>query len=143
MPLAAIAQPTNLVTFDVTITAYSPRPQETDSTPYMTASGHPVDEDKIAANFLDFGTMVMFPELFGDQIFRVADRMAKKWNNSINDPHRVDIFMFETAAAKKFGIKRNVKMLILNQPAANQPELVSSTTQNQPAQKMPGKSESL
>jgi 3D (Asp-Asp-Asp) domain-containing protein len=86
-----------------TITAYSSDPGQCDNTPCITANGYDVCshgiEDTIAANFLKFGTKVRIPELFGDRIFVVRDRMNARHDN------RVDIWMIEKASAKKFGIK--------------------------------------
>ncbi|MBI2036999.1 MAG: hypothetical protein HYT14_01400, partial [Candidatus Liptonbacteria bacterium] len=55
----------------VTITAYSSTPEETDSTPFITASGTHVRDGVVAANFLPFGTAVKIPELYGDRLFVV------------------------------------------------------------------------
>jgi len=87
-----------------TMTAYNSDPRQTDDTPCITANGFNVCEhgieDTIAANFLKFGTKVMIPELFGDRIFIVRDRMNKRY------PDRVDIWMKNYTDAKKFGVKR-------------------------------------
>ncbi len=85
------------------ITAYNSEPGQTDNSPCITANGFDVcehgQEDTIAANFLKFGTKVKIPELFGDRIFVVRDRMNKK------HPNRVDIWMLDKKAALKFGVK--------------------------------------
>ena len=64
---------------NIPVTAYSSTVDQTDSTPCITANGFDLcahdQEDVIAANFLPFGTKVRMPELFGDQIFTVQDRM--------------------------------------------------------------------
>src|SRR3989344_4334376 len=60
---------------DVTITAYSSRPEETDSTPFIAASGKRVFDGMVAANWLPLGTKVRIPELYGNKIFVVEDRM--------------------------------------------------------------------
>lgn len=84
-----------------TITAYNSVPEQTDSTPCITANGFDVcehwTEDTIAANFLKFGTKVRIPELFGDRIFIVRDRMNKRFSD------RVDVWMKEVPDARKFG----------------------------------------
>lgn len=86
-----------------TMTAYNSDPAQTDDTPCITANGFDVckhgEEDTIAANFLKFGTTVRIPELYGDRIFVVRDRMNKRYSN------RVDIWMKEKTAARKFGVK--------------------------------------
>lgn len=87
------------------ITAYNSHPWQTDSTPCITASGADVcerdREDIIATNFkyLPFGTKVRLPELYGDKIFIVEDRMnSRYWRTA-------DIWMKDYAAAKQFGRK--------------------------------------
>lgn len=84
----------------VIITAYSSSPEETDSSPFITASGTYVRDGIIAANFLPIGTQVKIPALYGDKIFVVEDRMAKK------NSHKVDIWMPSKAHALQFGVKR-------------------------------------
>lgn len=85
------------------ITAYNSEPGQTDNSPCITANGFNVcahgEEDTIAANFLKFGTKVRIPELFGDRVFIVRDRMNQK------HPNRVDIWMKERSTAIKFGVK--------------------------------------
>ena len=86
-----------------TMTAYNSDPAQTDDTPCITANGFNVcthgQEDTIAANFLKFGTKVRIPELYGDRIFVVRDRMNKRYSD------RVDIWMKEKTDARKFGVK--------------------------------------
>ncbi len=86
-----------------TITAYNSEVGQCDSTPCITANGFNVCEygieDTIAANWLKFGTKVRIPELFGDRVFVVRDRMNKKHAD------RVDVWMKEKIDAKKFGVK--------------------------------------
>lgn len=86
-----------------TITAYNSEAGQTDDSPCITANGYNVCksgvEDTIAANFLKFGTKVKIPELFGDRVFVVRDRMNKK------HPERVDVWMVNHSDAIKFGVK--------------------------------------
>lgn len=86
-----------------TLSAYNSEEAQCDSTPCITANGFNVcehgEEDTIAANFLRFGTKVRIPELFGDRIFVVRDRMNARYTD------RIDIWMKSKADAKKFGIK--------------------------------------
>ncbi len=86
-----------------TMTAYNSEVGQTDDSPCITANGYNVCksgvEDTIAANFLKFGTKVKIPELYGDRIFVVRDRMNKK------HPDRVDIWMKDRKDAIKFGKK--------------------------------------
>lgn len=91
---------------NVWITAYSSAPEETDSTPFITASGNYVRVGVAAANFLPFGARFKMPELFGEQVFIVEDRMHKRFND------RIDIWFSTKEEAKKFG-KRLAKVEIL------------------------------
>ncbi|MBL7053432.1 MAG: 3D domain-containing protein [Candidatus Portnoybacteria bacterium] len=90
----------------VLTTAYSSTVDQTDSTPFITASGTRVRDGVIACNFLRFGTRVRFPELYGDKVFVVEDRMARK-----ND-HKIDIWFASRNQAKQFGIKQ-IKIEVL------------------------------
>jgi 3D (Asp-Asp-Asp) domain-containing protein len=85
------------------ITAYNSEAAQTDASPCITANGYNVCEsgveDTIAANFLKFGTKVQIPELFGDRIFVVRDRMNKRHAD------RVDVWMKDRDDAIHFGVK--------------------------------------
>ena len=87
-------------------TAYSSTFDQTDSTPFITASGTRVRDGIVACNFLRFGTRVRFPQLYGDKIFIVEDRMARK------NSHKIDIWFASRNQAKQFGIKQ-VKIEVL------------------------------
>lgn len=85
------------------VTAYNSESAQTDNSPCITANGfdlceHGV-EDSIAANFLPFGAKVRMPELFGEKIFIVRDRMNARHKN------RIDVWMLERQDAKQFGVK--------------------------------------
>lgn len=85
------------------MTAYNSDPRQTDDTPCITANGFDVCEhgieDTVAANFLKFGTRIKIPELFGDRIFVVRDRMNKRY------PDRVDIWLKDYDEAIRFGVR--------------------------------------
>lgn len=83
----------------VPMTAYSSTPDQTDDTPFITASGTHVRDGILAANFLPIGTRVKIPSHFGDKIFVVEDRMNARYNI------RADIWMESRDAAKMWGIK--------------------------------------
>lgn len=85
----------------VTITAYSSTPDQTDSTPFITASGSRVRDGIVAANFLPFGAKIKIPQIFGDKIFVVEDRMNKRYQE------RVDIWFSTRRETKQFGIQRS------------------------------------
>lgn len=85
--------------YTVAATGYSSTPEQTDSTPFITASGTHVRDGVIAANFLPIGTIIKIPELFGDKTFIVEDRMNNRyWLN-------IDIWFSEKGLAKEFGLK--------------------------------------
>ena len=84
----------------VTATAYSSTVDQTDDTPFITASGTYVRDGIAAANFLPFGTVFRIPDLYGDKTFVVEDRMNKRYW------HRVDIWFPERQMAREFGIKQ-------------------------------------
>ncbi|MFW0838106.1 MAG: hypothetical protein ACKKL5_03840 [Candidatus Komeilibacteria bacterium] len=96
-------------TVNIVVTAYNSLPEQTDDTPCITASGLNVcerdAEDIVATNFayLPFGTQVRFPDLFGDRIFRIEDRMNSRYYQ------RADVWMKDYQTAKHFG-KRWTKM---------------------------------
>lgn len=88
---------------DIVVTAYNSEPGQTDNSPCITANNFNVCdygvEDTIAANFLPFGAKVKIPELFGNKVFVVRDRMNKRFF------HRVDVWMLERPDAVNFGVK--------------------------------------
>ena len=87
-----------------TMTAYNSEAAQTDSTPCITANGFDVCkhgiEDTVAANFLPMGTKIRIPDLFGDRVFTVRDRMNKRYSD------RVDIWMIHKTDALKFGVRK-------------------------------------
>ncbi len=93
-----------------TMTAYNSEVAQCDSSPCITANGFNVCahgvEDTVAANFLRFGTRVKIPELFGERIFIVRDRMNKRYTS------RVDIWMLDKGDAIEFG-RRVAKIEIM------------------------------
>ena len=84
------------------VTAYTSEVAQCDESPCITANGFNVcthnEEDVIAANFLKFGTKVRIPELFGDRIFTVQDRMNSRF------PNHVDVGMKDHTQAIQFGV---------------------------------------
>lgn len=86
----------------VVLTAYSSTPGQTDSTPFNTSNGLGVYDGLLAANWLPYGTRVKFPELFGDKIFTVNDRMHPRYGAG-----RVDLWLDAPIdTVKEFGVKR-------------------------------------
>jgi len=85
---------------EVWVTAYSSTPDQTDDSPFITAANTPVRHGVIAANFLPFGTEIKIPEIFGEEVFTVEDRMHRRKKGFI------DIWMPTRKDALKFGIQR-------------------------------------
>jgi len=90
----------------IVLTGYSSTADQTDDTPFITASNTRVRDGIVAANFLAFGTQVKIPAIFGDKVFTVEDRMAKKHND------KMDIWFSERYLAKNFGVQE-AEVLIL------------------------------
>ena len=89
----------------VVATAYNSLASQTDSTPWITASGTRCRRGVIASNFLPFGTKVMI-DGFGDQVFVVEDRMNRRYTK------RIDIWFRSYKDAMRFG-KRKIKYHVL------------------------------
>lgn len=96
-----------VITQEVVVTGYSSTPDQTDEDPFITASGKFVEDGIIATNFLPFGTKVRFPELFGEKVFIVEDRMHKRFSD------RVDVWFPERHLAEEFGIQKSIMEIIL------------------------------
>jgi len=83
----------------VVVTAYSPDPNETDSTPFIPAWHNLVFEGSIAVSrdllaYLNYGDDVY---LKGYGLFKVNDIMNRRYKKT------VDIFMWSKKKAKRFG----------------------------------------
>ena len=85
--------------FRILATGYSSTPDQTDSTPFITASGTHVHDGTIAVNFLSFGTKVRFPEYSGSMVYTVEDRHHPRLSD------RADIWFPSRAAALTFGAR--------------------------------------
>ena len=103
-----------LPTRKVWITAYSSTEDQTDDTPFITASGKLVRDGIVATNLFPFGTRIKIPSLFGEKVFIVEDRMHRRKTNN------VDIWMPSTRKALIFGIIAT-DIIILGQ----EPELLT------------------
>ena len=96
-----------LKTYFVSATSYNSEAGQTDATPFIGADGTTVRDGIIAANFLPFNTKVRIPELFGDRVFEVHDRMNPRYNL------RIDVWMANKNESRQFGLKRNVKIDVI------------------------------
>lgn len=100
-------------TVTTVVTAYNSDIGQCDDSPCITANGFNVCEygieDTVAINSLKFGTKIKIPNLFGDRIFVVRDRMNKRYST------RMDIWMKRKIDAKTFGIqKTKIDILEIN-----------------------------
>ena len=90
-------------TVNIWVTAYNSHPAQTDATPCITASGLNVcernTEDILATNFryLPFGTKVRLPQISGNKIYTIEDRMNTRYGQT------VDIWMKDYDQARQFG----------------------------------------
>lgn len=83
------------------ITAYTSTPDQTDDSPFITASGKRVYDGMIAANWLPFGTQIKIPTIYGDKVFTVDDRMNPRYGHG-----RMDIWLDAPRdEAIKFGVR--------------------------------------
>lgn len=96
-------------TYQVMATAYSSEVAQTDNTPCITATGYDVCENyalygaanTIASNFLPLHAIVKIPELYGDQVFVVRDRMNARYGYN-----RIDVWLPTKGQAVRFGAKK-------------------------------------
>jgi len=84
----------------VVVTGYSSSVWETQGDPFITASGMKVRDGIVANNLLPFGTLIRLPELFGDKIFVVEDRMNPK-----KGYYHIDVWFPSREEALRFGSK--------------------------------------
>lgn len=86
-------------TFRILATAYSSTPDQTDGTPFITASGTHVHDGTVAINFLPFGTKVRFLDYRPGKVFAVEDRHHPRLSD------RADLWFPTRAAALQFGAR--------------------------------------
>jgi len=98
-PKKEIKEEVNKKLSKILLTGYSSSLDETDETPFITASGNYVRFGVVAANFLPFGTKIRLPKIFGDQIFIVEDRLHENYSD------RIDIWFPTKEKALRFGVK--------------------------------------
>lgn len=91
----------------VVVTAYSSSIWETWGCPYTTASNSRVRDGVVANNMLPFGTKIRFPELFGEKVFVVEDRMHYRKGD-----YHFDIWFPSRSEALQFGVKRTIVEIV-------------------------------
>ena len=94
-------QPPPVRKIQVIVTGYSSSTWETDDNPYITAAGTWVRDGIIANNWYPFGTKIRMPELFGEKVFVVEDRMS--WRKG---EYHIDIWFPSYWEALNFGTKK-------------------------------------
>jgi len=99
-PLSLMPEPKINGRIRAVVTAYSSCPLQTDDSPNITAAGTHVKDGIIANNYYSFGTKIRIPQIFGDKVFIVEDRMHWRKSNS-----HFDIWFPEYWQAKNFGIQ--------------------------------------
>ena len=102
---------------EVTVTAYSPRKSETDSSPFTTAFQTNVCDHCVAVSrdlFLEHG-WVQGKRIYIYQlgVFKIIqDLMPQARADGTLQTKHIDVFFFSTKAAKKFGTKKALAILI-------------------------------
>lgn len=107
LPLAEDRKPIRVI--KVIATAYSSDPAQTDDTPCIPADGYDLckhyetygEGNTLAANFLPLGSQVKLPDMFGDKVFVVHDRMNARYGYG-----RIDIWMPTKEEAQAFGVRQ-------------------------------------
>lgn len=89
----------------IVATAYNSLEGQTDSTPWITASGTRCREGVIASNHFPIGTKLMI-EGYRGKVFVVEDRMNSRYHK------RIDIWFRDYNDARNFGV-RKVKYYVL------------------------------
>ncbi|GEM_PF-5641672 len=109
-----------VATHRVVATAYNSRRNQTDNTPWRTASNRLVRDGDIACNFLPLGTLVRIttgPDIVRGKIFRVEDRLASPpplgWN-------QIDVWMLHYSDAIAFK-KQTLTLQVLGDPIGEAP----------------------
>lgn len=101
------------------VTAYASVPDETDDTPFVTADGAHVYYGEAASNILPFGTKIEIPDLFGDKVFTIEDRMSTRIKNTI------DVWMPSVGQAIHFGMSHTT-IVILSKPTSTIQDLADA-----------------
>jgi hypothetical protein len=85
LPEVQNVTPQVVKTYTARTTYYASEKAQTDGDPFTTASGTRVHWGTVAANCLPFGTKIRMPDVYGDMIFIVEDRHAKRFGCGLMD----------------------------------------------------------
>jgi len=97
---------TTTTKYRVDATAYSSTVDQTDASPFIGAAGTHMRDGVVAANLLPLGSTIKVPDLYGDKIFVVEDRMNSRYNK------RVDFWFADRSSARQFGLKKiNIEVI--------------------------------
>jgi len=103
----------DMVLASAEVSAYTSTPGQTDDDPFTAANGKRVHDGMIAANGLPFGTKIRIPDVYGDKVFVVEDRMNKRYTFG-----HFDVWLDTSRKeALKFG-RKHVSVEIFYQTAA-------------------------
>ena len=94
---------------NVTVTAYTPRAQETDSTPQFTAimsRSRPGYTAAVSCDLINYLGRKIYIEGIG--VFKLEDVMNRRYRQ------RIDLMFGSVKAAREFGVKK-LKVVVLNQ----------------------------
>ncbi len=100
VPISLLPEPKVVRKINVITSAYTSLEWQTDSTPFITASGSRTRFGIVANNGLLFGTRIRMPEIYGDKIFVVEDRM-----HSRKGDFHVDVWLPTNTEAVNYGVK--------------------------------------
>jgi 3D (Asp-Asp-Asp) domain-containing protein len=109
LPVSPMPKQKVVRTIRVSTTAYSSTVWQTDDTPFITAAGTSVRDGIVANNLLPFGTKIRLPEIYGDKVFIVEDRM-----HSRKGYYHIDIWCDSYIEAKDYGAKRTYIEILEN-----------------------------
>lgn len=112
------AATSGIVLPDMRVTAYASVPDETDSTPFITADGTYVHDGVAASNILPFGTKIEIPAVFGDKVFTIEDRTSPRFKNTI------DLWMPSVTKAIVFGVT-HAAIVVLSEGTTTQSSAVN------------------
>lgn len=113
-PQVEHATPRVIKTYKSQVTVYNSVPWQTDGDPWTTAAGTRARDGIVAANCLPFGTKLRIPELFGEKVFVVEDRLHPRKTCYI-----IDVWQEYSPDAKSFGAPLATVEILQGSPRNN------------------------
>jgi 3D (Asp-Asp-Asp) domain-containing protein len=110
-----------VLTFEAEVSAYSSEEGQTDADPWIAANNRRVFDGGIATNVLPCGAQLVIPDLFGDKVFTVNDRMNSRFHPLHQEMRQdwklhLDVWMPEVRQAWNLGRRANIKVFIIGYP---------------------------